>query len=81
MRVLEYKERDMKMDIKDIKIEDMDFSVRTYNCLKRALINTLKDLSKCTTYDLKRVRNLGQRGLKEVIDKCAKYGVEIKEEA
>jgi len=58
-------------------IEEMDFSVRTYNCLKRASLNTLDDLSKVTEEDLVRVRNLGRRSVEEVMKKCAQMGVTI----
>ena len=58
-----------------LSLDDMDFSVCTYNCLKRAGINTLQDLSKCTTSDLMRVRNLNQRCFREIVDKCNEYGV------
>jgi len=61
-----------------VTLEDMDFSVRAYNCLKRVGINTLQDLSEHTEEEFMRVRNLGRRSLQEVIDKCKEYGVEIK---
>lgn len=56
-------------------LEVMDLSIRSYNCLKRAGIKTLQDLSKCKISDLMRVRNLGRRSLQEVVDKCNEYGV------
>jgi len=63
--------------IQSILVEDMGFSVRTCNCLKRAGINTLQDLSGKTEQDLMKVRNLGVRCLKEITEKCKQYGVEI----
>lgn len=61
----------------EVTLEEMDISVRTYNCLKRSGVNTLEDLSKYTTYDLMRVRNLGRRGFDEIIEKCKEYSVII----
>lgn len=58
-------------------IEDMGFSVRTYNCLKRADINTLQDLSERTVDDFQCVRNLGVKSLNEIIDRCKEYDVDI----
>lgn len=58
-------------------IEDMGFSVRTYNCLKRAMVNTLQDLSERTVEDFQSVRNLGVKSLNEIIDRCKEYGVDI----
>ncbi len=51
----------------DIAIEDLDFSVRTYNCLKRAGINTIGDLAARTEDEMMKVRNLGKKSLEEVI--------------
>lgn len=58
------------------KIEDLDFSVRSYNCLKRAGFNTCGDIvSRITTYDnLLRIRNLGKIGADEVIEKIRDEG-------
>lgn len=64
-------------EVAPVKIEDMGFSVRTYNCLKRAMINTLQDLSERTVEDLQCVRNLGVKSLNEIIDRCKEYGVDI----
>lgn len=58
----------------DITIDEMKFSVRTHNCLKRAGINTLADLTKKTPRDLAKIRNLGRKGTEEVIDKVYKWG-------
>lgn len=64
----------------DMTIEELDFSVRTYNCLKRALINTLGDLSKQTMESLSKVRNLGRKSTEEVIDKCKEHGIELRDD-
>jgi RNA polymerase sigma factor (sigma-70 family) len=59
---------------KNKKIDDLDFSVRTYNCLKRAGINTIEDLLEKTEEDMMRVRNLGRKSLREVKDKLGEKG-------
>lgn len=56
-----------KNHVLDMTIEDLDFSVRTYNCLKRAGINTVGDLVTRTEEDMMKVRNLGRKSLEEVI--------------
>ncbi len=58
-----------KPRVLDTVIEDLDFSVRTYNCLKRAGINTIGDLVARTEEDMMKVRNLGKKSLEEVIQK------------
>lgn len=60
------------------KIENMDLSVRSYNCLKRADINTLQDLTKLSYEDMTRIRNLGQKSVKEIIEKLREYGYEVR---
>lgn len=57
-----------------MKIDELDLSVRTYNCLKRANIDTVEQLSQMTDDDLMRVRNFGQRCLTEVREKIARPG-------
>lgn len=61
-----------------IDIDELELSVRSYNCLKRAGINTLEDLSHMTIDNLMLVRNLGKRSMCEVVDKAKEYGVIIK---
>ena len=56
---------------KDCRIETLDLSVRTFNCLKRAGINTVEQLVQCSDEDLARVRNLGTRSLQEIKDRLA----------
>ena len=63
-----------------IPLEEVDISVRTYNCLKRAGINTIEDLEEYSENDLKRVRTLGQQCLYEVLEICKVHGVNLKEE-
>lgn len=63
-----------------LSIEDLELSVRSYNCLKRAGINTLKDLTEKTYNEMIKVRNLGRKSLEEVIKKMAERGVSLKDE-
>ena len=69
-----------KQFLLDTTIEDLDFSIRTYNCLKRAYKNTLEDLIECEDVDLMKIRNLGRKSLKEIIDKVHSYGFKLKGE-
>ena len=66
--------------ILEISIEDMDLSVRSYNCLKRANIHTIGDLTKKTEDDMLKVRNLGKKSLDEVIYKLSTYDLALKKE-
>lgn len=65
--------------ILEMNIEDMDLSVRSYNCLKRANIHTVEDLTKKTEDDMLKVRNLGRKSLDEVIQKLNSYGLKLKD--
>ena len=60
-------------------IEDLDLSVRSYNCLKRCGIHTLKDLTSMTRDGMMKVRNLGKRSLKEIESKLKEIGLTFKE--
>ncbi len=60
-------------------IEDVDFSVRTFNCLKKEAINTLGELIKHSEVELLAIRNFGKRSLDEVIDKLAQFGLGLAE--
>lgn len=60
------------------KIEDLDLSVRSYNCLKRAGINTVGELTQKSEEEMMRVRNLGRKSLKEVIQKLREIGLHLK---
>ena len=60
-------------------IDDMEFSVRAYNCLKRSGINTMQDLVNRKESDMMKIRNLGKKSLKEVLDKVADLGLTFKE--
>lgn len=63
------KEEGQKEKVLETTIEELDLSVRSYNCLKRAGINTVQDLTTCSESDMMKVRNLGRKSLEEVIAK------------
>jgi len=65
-------------NIPDLKIEEMDFSQRTFNCLRRASIMTLRQLVMVNEADLTSIRGFGKKSLMEVRDKLAEHGVELK---
>ena len=67
-------QRDKMMEM---TIDDMDLSVRSYNCLKRANINTVEDLISKTEEEMMKVRNLGRKSLEEVINKLATMGLSL----
>ncbi len=67
-----------KEKILDMTIEDLDLSVRSFNCLKRAGINTVEDLTNKTEEDMMKVRNLGRKSLEEVIAKLDSFGYSLR---
>ena len=71
-------EEDKKTKILEMTIEEMDLSVRSYNCLKRANIHTVEDLTKRTEDDMLKVRNLGRKSLEEVVKKLEDLGLSLK---
>lgn len=77
--ILKPSQAGQKMKIREMNIEDMDLSVRSYNCLKRANIHTVDDLTKKTVDDILKVRNLGRKSLDEVIAKLNSYGLSLTE--
>ena len=64
----------------EMTIEELDLSVRSYNCLKRAGINTLQELTDKTESDMMRVRNLGRKSLEEVKNKLTDLGLSLRQE-
>ena len=72
-------EIDRQLKILEMTIEEMDLSVRSYNCLKRANIHTVEDLTKKTEDDMLKVRNLGKKSLDEVIYKLESYGLKLQD--
>ncbi|MBR6548509.1 MAG: DNA-directed RNA polymerase subunit alpha [Clostridia bacterium] len=69
-----------KEKVLEMTIEELDLSVRSFNCLKRAQINTVEDLINKTEDDMMKVRNLGRKSLEEVINKLASLGFTLKKE-
>ena len=61
----------------DMKIEELDFTVRSYNCLKKAGVNTIGDLGKMTYAELLKIKNLGRTSLNEIIDKMKELGFDL----
>ena len=74
------KTEDPKTKALETSIEDLDFSVRAYNCLKRAGIHTLQDLVDKSESDMMKIRNLGKKSLKEVLDKIRDMGLTLRDE-
>ena len=69
------KEEDKKEKVLEMTIEELDLSVRSYNCLKRAGINTVQELITKTEEDMMKVRNLGRKSLEEVQEKLEELGL------
>lgn len=78
MSIMSQKELSMKDKLLETAIEDLDFSVRSFNCLKRAGIHTVADIVSKTEQDMIKVRNLGKKSLEEVMKKVADLGLEFK---
>ena len=64
----------------EMTIEELDLSVRSFNCLKRANINTVQDLIEKTEDEMMKVRNLGRKSLEEVMNKLSLMGLTLKSE-
>ena len=79
MDILVSREEDKQQKVLEMNIDDMDLSVRSYNCLKRAGIQTVEDLIAKTEEDMLKVRNLGRKSLDEVLEKIKSYGLQLKE--
>lgn len=71
------KEENQKEKVLEMTIEELDLSVRSYNCLKRAGINTVEDLTNRTEEDMMKVRNLGRKSLEEVLHKLNGLGLAL----
>ena len=72
------KEEESKDKIMEMTIEELDLSVRSYNCLKRAGINTVEELTRKTEEDMMKVRNLGRKSLEEVQQKLEALGLSLR---
>lgn len=78
--IMNAKQEDSKLKKLETSIDDLDFSVRAYNCLKRAGVNTLGDLTSKSEVEMMKIRNLGKKSLKEVIDKIKDMGLRFRED-
>ena len=76
--ILVEKEEGKKEKVLEMSIEELDLSVRSYNCLKRAGINTVEDLACKTEEEMMKVRNLGKKSLEEVLNKLAELGLALR---
>jgi len=74
------KKEDPKQKALETAIEDLDFSVRAYNCLKRAGIHTLQDLVNKSDSEVMKIRNLGKKSLKEVLDKVKELNLTLRDD-
>ena len=77
MEILVAKEEDQIAKALDLTIEELELSVRSFNCLKRASINTVEELTQRTEEDMMKVRNLGKKSLDEVKQKLAELGLSL----
>jgi len=78
MEIMVEKEQDEKEKVLEMTIEELDLSVRSYNCLKLASINTVQELTSKTEDEMMKVRNLGKKSLEEVIHKLHELGFTLK---
>lgn len=77
--IMQEKKADNKAKTLETPIEEVEFSVRAYNCLKRAGVHTLQDLVNMKEAEVTKIRNLGKKSLKEVFDKVEELGLSFKE--
>lgn len=75
--VMVEKEDDEKEKVLEMSIDELELSVRSYNCLKRAGINTVEELTNKTSDDMMKVHNLGRKSLEEVLAKLKELGLEL----
>ena len=78
VEIMVEKEEDKKEKVLEMTVEELDLSVRSYNCLKRAAINTVEELTQKTEEDMMKVRNLGKKSLEEVDRKLAELGLSLR---
>ena len=79
-QVMVEKEESKKEKVLEMSIEDLELSVRSFNCLKRAAISTVEDLTNKTESDMMKVRNLGKKSLDEVTNKLRSLGLDFAKE-
>lgn len=77
VEIMVEKEEDKKEKVLEMTIEELDLSVRSYNCLKRAGINTVEELTQRSEEDMMKVRNLGKKSLEEVQNKLAELELSL----
>ena len=77
VEVMIEKEDDEKEKVLEMSIDELELSVRSYNCLKRAGINTVEELTNRTSEDMMKVRNLGRKSLEEVLAKLKELGLQL----
>ena len=75
--VMVEKEDNEKEKVLEMNIDELELSVRSYNCLKRAGINTVEELTNRTAEDMMKVRNLGRKSLEEVLAKLKELGLQL----
>ncbi len=78
VEIMVEKEEEKKNKILEMTIEELDLSVRSYNCLKRAGINTVEELIQRNEDEMMKVRNLGKKSLEEVINKLSELGLSLR---
>ena len=78
VEIMVEKEEDKKEKVLEMTIEELELSVRSYNCLKRAGINTVEELTEKSEEDMMKVRNLGKKSLEEVQQKLAELGLGLR---
>mgnify|MGYP002737824238 CR=1 FL=1 len=78
VEIMVEKEEDKKEKVLEMTVEELDLSVRSYNCLKRAGINTVEELTEKTEEDMMKVRNLGKKSLAEIKEKLGELGLSLR---
>ena len=77
VEVMSVQEDNEKEKVMEMNIDELELSVRSYNCLKRAGINTVEELCSKTSEDMMKVRNLGRKSLEEVLAKLKELGLQL----
>ncbi len=80
VEIMVEKEEEQKDKIMEMSIEELDLSVRSYNCLKRAGINSVEELTQRSEEEMMKVRNLGKKSLEEVINKLQELGLSLRKD-
>ena len=79
VEVMSEKKNDEKEKVLEMNIDELELSVRSYNCLKRAGINTVEELINKSPEDMMKVRNLGKKSLDEVLEKLNELDLQLKQ--